>query len=225
MAEKLSRSELIEKARLLIKSQPAAGRREIAKDMRREYGQALRDAVILSLQREIYPRPQQATETKRKVRLEYEGFLPFETRQLKKQTFKNAGFLNKERRARAKEHRSFIAEQKAAGITKKQAEKAWRDSINQRYIDKGYIIEKEIKRKGEKQVKVKPDPWQYFRDIRADAIKSGQWKETPRYRGKSHRKLTKAGTHAKLDKGKLKQQRQRYREKQKSKKVSSRRNR
>jgi len=201
---RVSRDTLIERAEVIIRDNPAVGRRVIAKELRAEYGVALRDAVILKLQREIYPRPFQAVEAQRAKRLKGEGYLPFEVKQLKTLVFSKTAFMEIERRHRAKEHKNFLSDLKAQGYTKKQAEILWRDNVRDKYTDAGQVLESG-----------KPDPWQMFRDIRAEAIKSGVWKATPRYRGMSHRKRTIPGQLRQLDKGKIKAQKARYRERKK----------
>lgn len=190
------RKELEARAIEIIRANPAYGRRKVAKELRTEYGVALRDATILSLQRKVFPYPKQHVEAVRAARLKKEGYLPFEYNQIKKQIFKNTGFMVKERKERSKDYKNFIAEMQAKGFKKRVITKEWRDKIIDRYQDEGWLL-----------ADGKLDPWQMFRDIRADAIKAGEWEDTPRYL-KSHRKWRD-----KRDKGDVKSQRARFREK------------
>ena len=183
-----NREELIVKARELIKAQPKAGRREIAKDLRREYGSALRDAVILSLQREIYPKPQ-ALIYRRKASLERGGFTPKEAKAFSTLTFKNVSWFEKVRRDRAKELRSLVKQ----GLTKRQVKREIKNLVTDKYAVEGWEL-----------ADGKIDPWQMFRDMRAEAIKQGEWKKTPRKRG-SHRRKEKRDDSGlvRIDKGKV----------------------
>jgi len=201
---RVSRDTLIERAEVIIRENPAVGRRVIAKELRAEYGVALRDAVILKLQRAIYPRPFQAVEAQRAKRLQGEGYSPFEVKQLKTLAFSKTTFMEIERRHRAKEHKVFLGDLKAQGYTKKQSERLWRANVRDKYINAEQVLEDG-----------KPDPWQMFRDVRAESIRSGKWKATPRYKGLSHRKRTVAGKLRQLDKGRIKAQKERYRERKK----------
>ena len=192
---KPKREVLISAAKELIKSQPKAGRREIAKDLRREYGLALRDSVILSLQREIYPKPQSMIYRRRNSLLK-QGFTPKEAKQFSTLTFKNVSWFDKVRKEREKELRNLIKERGS----KKLAVKDIRNIISDRYHDEGWELESG-----------KADPWQMFRDMRAEAIQSGVWEETPRKKkpGKHHR----GGDGQKAwSKGKIKEQRERWQE-------------
>ncbi len=199
MANKQIRQERIELAKQIIHKHPEYGRRLVARDLRKETGGALRDSVILSLQREIFPIPV-SMERKRRIRYKQKGFLPFEAKEISRQVLVRADFLAKERNKRERDHIRFVKRFVAEGGTKSNANKAWRDSILDRYAAEGWQLEDGTN-----------DPWQMFRAIRAEAIKLGTWKETPRYL-KSHRKLR-----TKLDKGDIKKQRQRYRDRQSAK--------
>lgn len=192
-------ANLTEAAQEIIREHPEYGRRRVAKELRSEYGKALRDATILRLQREIYPERNLAVKAMRVNRLKKEGFTPYERKELSSLAFAKTGFLLEERRTRAREYRDFLADMKAKNFTKRQADRIWRSNISDRYADEGFTLEDG-----------KPDFWQLFRKLRGEAIKGGKWKETPRYRGRSHRKLDAGGHHRKIDKGKVKLQRQRY---------------
>lgn len=196
MAKKQIKEERIELAKQIIHKHPEYGRRLVARDLRKETGGALRDSVILSLQREIYPIPV-SMERKRRIRYKQKGFLPFEAKAISRQVLVRANFLGKERDKRERAYNRFVKSYVEGGGTKRNANKAWRDSILDRYVAEGWQLEDGTN-----------DPWQMFRAIRAEAIKLGTWEETPRYL-KSHRR-----ERTKLDKGKIKEQRQRYRERQ-----------
>lgn len=208
----MKRDDRIARANELIRDNPDVGRRVIARKLREEYGTGLRDAVILKLQREIYPQPRFYPEM-RERRLVKEGFLPFEAEQYKKLAFNKTEFMNKPRRERQRDYKNFIDEQKGMGLSTRQAKREWKDYIADKYAGDGFTLEDGS-----------PDFWQLFRENRAEAIKGGDWKETPRYRGKSHRRLRADGKHQKLDKGRLKAQRARHKEKIAKQKLSKRRN-
>ncbi len=207
-----SRSELIDRAKEIIREHPASGRRKIATELRSEYGKALRDAVILSLQREIYPQRDMAYRATREKRLKEEGFLPFERKQFKSLAFTKTDFMREERRQRARDYREFQKGMKEQGFTKRQSDRIWKSNITDQYAAEGFEL-----------ADGKPDFWQSFRKIRVKAIKDGTWKETPRYRGRSHSKLDAGGHFRKIDKGKLKQQRERHRDRQREKALELRR--
>jgi len=197
----ISRSKLIEKAKELIKAQPQAGRREIAKDMRWEYGQALRDSVILSLQREIYPKPVSLI-YKRRATLRKEGFTPKEAKEFSTLTFVRVPWFKKVRQERAKEFRQLLKTR-----TRKLAAKDLKAVVSDRYATEGWEL-----------ADGKIDPWQMFREMRAEAIKAGIWEETPKRKGSHRRKQKKdGGGMVRLDKGKIKEQRARYQELQRAK--------
>ena len=81
------------------------------------------------------------------------------------------------------------------------------------YKEKGLIYIKS--RRGIIRIKGRPDPWQLFRYYRDKAIEEGTWGETPR----TYKKKKRFDEHGfRIDKGNIKSQKQRRRERAKQKK-------
>ena len=148
---------------------------------------------------------------RRRRSLAKQGFLPFEYRGvpgvkgLATMTFSHSPWFRQVRRERARELRDMRQVAYDENWSKARFIREWRSYVKQIYKINGWQL-----------VDGTPDPWQMFRDYRARAIQRGEWDETPRYRKKgSHRRKVETETGlVRIDKGRIRDQRARYREKQ-----------
>lgn len=142
----------------------------------------------------------------RRRNLKRQGFFGFERKALVNVTFKRSGWLRLVRRDRAREFEAMkdIARQRNWSPTRLQQE--WAKYIREKYIDNNWL-----------RADGTPDAWIMFRALRAQAIKDGRWVETPGYRGRRIAKRDDVGL-IRIDKGDVKAQKARYRERQRAKK-------
>ena len=141
------------------------------------------------------------------------GFLPFEAQAFSSVPFRHAPFM----RQMIRERRDLLVPlRRDADVlnwsrTRYNTEK--RQLIAYDYREKGLLFQKtgrQITR-----IKGRPDPWQLFRYYRDKAIEEGTWGETPR----TYKKKKLLDEHGfRIDKGNLKEQKARRREREKQKK-------
>lgn len=143
-------------------------------------------------------------QAKRNVTLKKEGFTPNERRELKKMTFSNSKWFRRARAQRARELRDMKTVARDRGLTRAEFLKEWYDFIREKYVDNRWIT-----------AGGRLDPWAMFRALRAQAIKRGEWVDTPPKPGSHRRSIRKMdGGFVRIDKGSIKEQRARYHEKQ-----------
>ena len=142
----------------------------------------------------------------RRRNLKKQGFFGFERQALTGVTFKRSPWLKLVRKDRAREFEDMKALSKARNWSPTRFWKEWGSYIGQKYIDNNWLrADKETK-------KMMPDAWVMFRAERADAIRSGRWVETPEYRGKRRTAKKDDGGYKRIDKGDVKAQKARARE-------------
>jgi hypothetical protein len=236
----MKRNELIIKARELIASQPDAGRRKIASELRREYGTGLRDAVILSLQREAYP------ERRRIIVEPYQLAKPLEARyrplrqsrynKLVKMNFSNdeahkfsnlpltrLPFIKDAAKARKIIISSVNKQGKFQGLSKTQLDKQLREVIDFEYKENGWTDADDNN-----------NPYSMLRAFRQAAIKSGAWdpkdspwRKKPSVRQKMFSSRWKGNTTAQkrtyrsLHKDSIREQKADYRRRQREKRAAA----
>ena len=153
------------------------------------------------------PRRQQ-----RKMSFLASGFLPFEAQAFSSVPFRHAPFM----RQMIKERRELLIplrrEADFMNWSRTRYEKEKRLLIAFEYKEKGLIYIKS--RRGIIRIKGRPDPWQLFRYYRDKAIEEGTWGETPR----TYKKKKRLEDGVRIDKGNLKAQKARRRERAKQKK-------
>lgn len=133
------------------------------------------------------------------------GMEPFEAREFSSVPFSRAPFIKNIVRDRQKLLAGLQRQAVALGWSRTHYERERRLLIAFEYKDKGLIFTRP--RRDIIRVKGRPDPWQLFREYRADAIRRGEWYETPRRRKKRY---DERGT--RIDKGDIKEQKARRRE-------------
>lgn len=136
------------------------------------------------------------------------GLLPFEARELSSIPFTRAPYIRQLLADRRWLLRGLAREAKHNNWSKTKYEQELRLLIAFEYKNKGLIIQKISKH----IIKVKgtPDPWQLFREYKDRAIKSRQWRETPR----RHRKKRYDEHGIRIDKGDVEKQRAQRRERE-----------
>ena len=141
------------------------------------------------------------------------GFLPVEAQAFSSVPFARAPFM----RPMIRDRRELLIPLRREGDfmnwSRSRYEREKRLLIAFEYKDKGLIYIKS--RKGIIKIKGRPDPWQLFRYYRDKAIEDGEWpEETPR-KYKKKKRLDEHGF--RIDKGNLKAQKARRRERGKQK--------
>lgn len=137
------------------------------------------------------------------------GLQRFEARELSSIPFSRMPFVKNIIRDRRNLIEGLEKEAKALGWSRTRFEKEKLMLIAWEYRDKGLTFTK----KGKNIIKIKgsPDVWQMFRYYRWLAIKNGEWQETPRKKRARH--YDERGI--RIDKGKIREQKRKYRERQK----------
>lgn len=154
--------------------------------------------------------------------LKAEGFFPFERygrrdkrgrlRGLINEAFRNIKWFRRVRRQRASELRTFQEMAVANHWSQAMFRRAWIEHIQGKYKDNNWLL-----------VDGTPDVWLMFRALRAEAIRRGEWIETPPKRGSKRRKIVGlSGELIRIDKGQAREQAARYREKKKLERAGSR---
>lgn len=232
----LTREEKLTRAKEIIAASPAAGRRAIAKVLRLEMGKGLRDAVILSLQREAYPErrriivePYQLAEPlERRYRPLKQGrynklvkmnFSAEEARKLSNLPLTRLPFLKNMAKSRKELTASITNMAEQLGWGKKLTQKELKALIDYTYKDSGWA-----------DAEGKHNPFSMVRQFRREAIDAGlwdpedsPWRKKPRVRKKvfgSRWKGDVVGQHTRyrrLHKDVIKESKARYRQKQKEK--------
>lgn len=141
----------------------------------------------------------------RRRNLKRQGFFGFERREFVNVVFKRSPWIRLVRRDRAREFEAMkgIAQQRGWSPTRFQQE--WARYIREKYIDNNWL-----------RADGTPDAWIMFRALRAQAIKDGRWVETPGYRGR-RRVARDDGGLIRIDKGDVKAQKARARERERAK--------
>ena len=150
----------------------------------------------------------------RRLRFLANGFLPFEAFAFSSVPFARAPFMRRMIRDRRELLIPLRREADFMNWSRSRYEKEKRLLIAFEYKDKGLIYIKS--RKGIIRIKGRPDPWQLFRYYRDKAIEDGEWpEETPR----NYKKKKRLDEHGfRIDKGNLKAQKTRRREREKQRK-------
>ena len=154
----------------------------------------------------------------RRRSLKRQGFLPWEYNGipivvkgrvkvvgLKDRPISKHPWVKDMRRERAREYRGMRQIAYEQNWSKARFIREWRSRVRSIYKINGWEL-----------ADGRPDVWQMYQDYRAEAIRRGEWEETPRYRKKgSHRRKVETETGlVRIDKGRIRDQRARYREKQ-----------
>lgn len=142
------------------------------------------------------------------------GMLPFEAQAFSSVPFAHATFIRDIVRDRANLLESLRREAEAMGWSRARYEEEKRRAVAFEYKDKGLVFTKRyrdiIRAKG------RADPWQLFREYRADAIRKGKWKETPRRRRRKQR-FDERGI--RIDNGDIAKQKARRRERERERRA------
>jgi hypothetical protein len=143
------------------------------------------------------------------------GLLPFEARELSSIPFARATFLKDLIRDRRKMLVVLRRQAKSLDWSKTEYENEKRRLVAYEYAEKGLLY---TKMRGRHIIKLigRPDPWQLFRYYKEKAIEKGEWEETPRYK----RKKRYDERDIRIDKGRVQEQKARWREKQRRKRES-----
>lgn len=141
------------------------------------------------------------------------GLLPFEAREFSSVPFSHAPFIKNIVRDRQRLLMGLRREAEIMGWSKTHYMEEKRLLIAYEYKDKGLIFIKS--RRGIIRIKGRPDPWQLFRYYRDEAIRKGEWYETPRRRKKKKRYDERG---IRIDKGDVQEQKERRRERERLKK-------
>jgi len=236
----IKRADLINKAKELIASQPKAGRREIAADLRREHGVALRDSVILALQREAYPergriivatyqfakpmeeryRPRRQGRYNKLVKL---NFNADEARKLSILPLTRLTFIKDAAAARKMLIAGLKKEAEFAGWSKTRYDKELKELLDYTYKDSGWADLNDIN-----------NPYSMLRYFRRAAIEAGTWdpkdspwRKKPSIRQKMYSSRWKGdtiGQHKRwrtLHKEEIREAKQTYRQRQREKKAKA----
>jgi len=141
------------------------------------------------------------------------GFLKFEAFAFSSVPFARAPFMRRMINDRRELLIPLRREAEFMNWSRTRYEKEKRLLIAFEYEDKGLIYIKS--RRGIIRIKGRPDPWQLFRYYRDKAIEDGEWpEETPR----NYKKKKRLDEHGfRIDKGNLKAQKARRREREKQK--------
>lgn len=140
------------------------------------------------------------------------GFLKFEAFAFSSVPFVRAPFMRQMIRDRRELLIPLRREADFMNWSRTRYEKEKRLLVAFEYKEKGLIYIKS--RRGIIRIKGRPDPWQLFRYYRDKAIEEGIWEETPR-RYKKKKRFHEEGF--RIDKGDVKKQKQRRRERAKQK--------
>jgi len=146
---------------------------------------------------------------RRRKSLAKQGFLPWEYRGvpgvkgLSTMTFSHSPWFRRVRRERARELRDMRQVAYDENWSRARLIREWRTQVKQIYEINGWQLADGTL-----------DVWQMFREYRARAIQRGEWDETPRKRGSRRRKVETATGLVRIDKGRIREQRDRYRERQ-----------
>jgi len=189
-----TREQKIVRAKELIAASPQAGRREIARKLRQQYDEGLRDSVILGLQRAAYPErgvvivaPYQLAKPTERYRPLRQGrynklvkmnFSPEEARKLSTLPLTRLPFIKD--MAKSRKHNvatlNHLAEQLGWSKTKTTAE--LKDYIDYIYKDSGWA-----------DLEGNNNPYSMVRQFRREAINAGLWdpKDSPWRKKKSIR--------------------------------------
>ena len=176
----LTRDEKLARAKEIIAASPEAGRRAIAKILRLELGKGLRDAVILSLQREAYPErrriivePYQLAEPGQRYRPLRQGrynklvkmnFSAEEARKLSVLPLTRLPFLKNMAKSRKALTASITNLAEQLGWGKKLTQKELKALIDYTYKDSGWA-----------DAAGKHNPFSMVRQFRREAIDAGLW--------------------------------------------------
>ena len=141
------------------------------------------------------------------------GLLPFEAREFSSVPFSHAPFIKNIVRDRRRLLVGLQREAEAMGWSKTRYMEEKRLLIAYEYKDKGLIFTRS--RRGIIRIKGRPDPWQLYRYYRDEAIRRGEWAETPRRR-KRKKRFDERGI--RIDKGNVQEQKERRRERERQRK-------
>ena len=141
----------------------------------------------------------------RRRNLKKQGFFGWERREFVKLTFKRSPWLRFMRRDRASELEAMKDLAGQRNWSQTRFEREWFNYIKQRYIDNNWLTDGI------------PDAWKMFRALRDRAIKEGKWGGTPEYLGRRWVVDPETGLSHRIDKGDVKAQKARRREREKAK--------
>jgi len=222
-----TKEQRLAEARALIEAQPTAGRRDIGKQLR-ESGLGLRDATILSLQREAYPERRRIVvepyQFAGRVEARYKpirrgrynklvkmNFSASEARTLSKLPLTMLSHVKDMAKARKKLISDITGQGKQLGWDKTQLDKELKDYLGYTYQNEGWV-----------NIDGEDDPWAMLRAFRKGAIDRGEY--TPRRpRKRPHSTPMQKTRWRSVNKEKIKQQAGVYRQKERDKREKSKR--
>jgi len=142
---------------------------------------------------------------RRANKLRQQGFFYFERKELSKLKVRTSPWIKKVRRQREWEFRNMTRIADKENWSSTMFRREWGKYVLDKYREKGWLLADGT-----------PDPWTMFRKLRAEAIKRGEWIETPTPKGTHRRtKPDERGIMRRIDKGDVVKQKERYRERQK----------
>jgi len=189
-----TREQKIVRAKELIAAYPQAGRREIARKLRQQYDEGLRDSVILSLQREVYPErrrvivdPYQLAKSTERYRPLRQGrynklvkmnFSSEEARKLSTLPLTRLPFIKNMAKSRKDSVATLIHQAGQLGWSKTKTKDELKDYIDYIYKDSGWA-----------DFEGNNNPYSMVRHFRREAINAGLWdpKDSPWRKKKSIR--------------------------------------
>ena len=197
----VTKDEKLARARQLIAAAPEASRRAIADLLRQELGEGLRDAVILSLQRQAYPERRRIIVEPYQLNRPVEGrykplregrynklvkwnFSAKEARKMSRLPLTMLPFIKDMANARKKIVDLLNNQGRQLGWSKAKTKAELKDLLDYTYTDSGWMD-----KEGEKDI------WAMLRHFRGDAIDRGEYKPRPRKVQSPHRRATYRETH------------------------------
>jgi len=143
----------------------------------------------------------------RKEKLLRAGFLPFESHTLSEVSNTKTGYYRKMVKDRRREYRQWQRKAELAGWSRTRFEEEYQLFIKNKYLDNKWMISKvPITRK---KTVGRADPWGMLKDYRQKDIDSGEYRKAAKKRRREEG----------LDKGKVLEQKARYRERKRTERL------